>query len=190
MAISKNSTLSHSDIKSIYDSFNSFINSYGGTIAKLTVPAKYSAVDDSNVNNLNSKINEFKNDEYLKTQSSWWVNKTVTAGNLVYASDMTNINTTVSNFSKVKCRNTATNNKGTKTNGKHNKGTDSDGTCTINGTNGRGCGAHNGNNHGAWNEGCKNGSNSVTKSNGDKKNVYHSNTSTIDITYAQSTKTN
>lgn len=103
---------------------------------------------------------------------------------------MTNINTTVNNFSKVKCRNTATNNKGTKTNGKHGNVTDSRGSCNPKGTNDNDCRSHNGNHHGTWNQGCDNGSNSVTNSNVDKKNVYHSNTSTIDITYAQSTKTN
>ena len=112
MAISQNQKIEYTDLKSKYDSFNTFITNYGGSIAKLTVPANSPnphPVDDADINNLNGKINEFKADTYLKTQTSWWVNATVTAGNPAKASDWTNINTTISNFSKVKCRNSGTN---------------------------------------------------------------------------------
>ena len=106
MAISKDNRIDYTDLKSKYNSFNTFITNYGGSITKLTVPANSPAkVNASDINNLNGKINEFKADTYLKTKADWWVNKTVTAGNLAYASDWTNINTTISNFAKVKCRN-------------------------------------------------------------------------------------
>ena len=117
MAIEKDKPIIYTDLKSKYDSFNTFITNYGGSIAKLTVPANSPhLVDDADINNLNGKINEFKADTYLKTQTSWWVNKTVSAGALAYASDWTNINTTITNFAKVKCRNQGTNSYTFKTN--------------------------------------------------------------------------
>ena len=116
MAISEGSTVLQSDIKSKYDSFNNFIQSYGGTIAKLTVPGQYTVAYASQFNALNNKVNEFKNDTYLKTQASWWVaGPTVVAGtSLLDDGNFTNINTTISNFSKVKCRNNAYNSNSTR----------------------------------------------------------------------------
>ena len=114
MAFTQNSTALYNDLSSYYTSFNTFIQNYGGSIAKLTVPGANSAIAASNINNLNSKINEFKNDTFLKTETNLWVPAAnVTAGNTIYASNWTNISTTVSNFSVVKCRNTATNTYGT-----------------------------------------------------------------------------
>lgn len=110
MAISAGQSLAYNDLKSIYNSFNTFIANYGGSIGQLTVPDS-SKVRASDVNNLNTKITAFKNDTYLKTQTSWWVNASVTAGNKVYATDMNGIITTQGNFSKVKCRNSATNSR-------------------------------------------------------------------------------
>ena len=122
MAISQGSTVLQSDIKSKYDSFNAFITNYGGTIAKLTVPGQNTTVYASQFNAMNNKINEFKNDTYLKTQSSWWVaGPTVTAGtSLLDDANFTNINTTISNFSKVKCRNNTYNSHSTRSHSTNN----------------------------------------------------------------------
>lgn len=151
MAISKDSRIDYTDLKSKYDSFNTFITNYGGSIAKLTVPANSPAkVNASDINNLNGKINEFKADTYLKTKADWWVNKTVTAGNLAYASDWTNINTTISNFAKVKCRN-----QGTYSNGNHSH------NCNTQGYHNQSCSdgthSHNCNPHGTHGNNCSNG---------------------------------
>lgn len=152
MAISQNSSILYTDLKSKYDSFNTFITNYGGSIAKLTVPANSPAkVNASDINNLNSKINEFKADTYLKTQASWWVNKTVTAGNLAYASDWDNINTTINNFAKVKCRN-----QGTYSNGNHSHNCNTQGTYTHN-CNTQGTHSHNCNTQGYHNQSCSDG---------------------------------
>ena len=92
MAISTGSPLEYNDLKAKYDSFNSFINTWrnwGGTnIATLVIPNANSLVDDSNINTLNSKINEFKADEYLSTKN-WWTNATVTVGSLVQPVNLT-----------------------------------------------------------------------------------------------------
>jgi hypothetical protein len=63
-----------------YNTFNTFISNYGGgAISTLAVPS--GKITASHINNLNSKITEFKNDEFLKTQANWWVSGTnVTAG--------------------------------------------------------------------------------------------------------------
>lgn len=149
MAISQNSSILYTDLKSKYDSFNTFITNYGGSITKLTVPANSPAkVNASDINNLNGKINEFKADTYLKTKADWWVNKTVTAGNLAYASDWTNINTTISNFAKVKCRN-----QGTYSNGNHSHNCNTQGTHTHN-CNTYGTYSHNCNTQGTYSHNC------------------------------------
>jgi hypothetical protein len=54
---------------------------------------------------LNDKIEEFQFDTFLSTQPTWWVSGSVTIGELIAASNMDNINTTISNFSRVQCRN-------------------------------------------------------------------------------------
>ena len=113
MPISQNSRIDASDISSLYTTFNNFIQSYGGSIAKLpAAPGKNTIIYASAINALNNKINEFKNDTYLKTKSSWWVSSSVTIGHVIKASDINNINTTKNNFPSVKCRNQATNTKG------------------------------------------------------------------------------
>lgn len=128
MAISKDSPILQSDIASKYTSFNNFIGSYGGSIARLTAPGRYTTIYASQFNALNTKINEFKSDAYLGTQSSWWVNPgTVSSGTVIYASAFNNINTTINNFSKVKCRNNAKNSHGNNSQGKNNHGTCSNG---------------------------------------------------------------
>ena len=38
MALSQNSTILYSDISAVYDSFNTFITNFGGTITTLTKP--------------------------------------------------------------------------------------------------------------------------------------------------------
>ena len=130
MAISQGSTVTQADIKSKYDSFNSFITSYGGSISKLTVPGQNTIVYASQFNAFNTKINEFKNDTYLKTQSSWWVvGPTVTAGSSkLEASNFTNINTTIGNFSKVKCRNNTYNSHSTRSHSTNNNSPKSNST--------------------------------------------------------------
>ena len=113
MALTQISQVANSDLQSLYTTFNNFIQNYSNGIAKLTVPSNNKKVEATDLNNLNTKITAFKSDTYLKTQASWWVNATVTAGNPLKASDWTNINTTVTNMGKVKCKNNATNSKGT-----------------------------------------------------------------------------
>ena len=101
--IAQYNTLLHSDIKSIYDSFNTFISRYGGTITQFyaadsantpRIPAENAPVQATDINNLDSKIQEFQEDTYLKTEPTFWKNVTVSAGTIIYAGNMTNITTT------------------------------------------------------------------------------------------------
>lgn len=177
MAIAQNSKIVQSDIASIYSSFNTFISNYGGSITQLTTPTQYSKVEAKDINNLNNKLNEFKSETYLSTQSSWWVpSSTKAIGDLILAGDFTNINSSIANFSKVKCRNNAYNSHGTNSNGNNSNGNNSNGN-NSNGNNSNGNnsnGNHGNGNHGNGNHG--NGSNSNgnngngSQSNGDNTN--------------------
>lgn len=128
MAILYGNKILRSDINSIYSSFNTFISNYGGSIAQLgSAPAVGDEVDDATVTALNTKINNFKTDEYLSTQASWWITASVAEGSYIRDDDLNNIQTTVNNFSRVKCRNKAynsygSNNQGSKNNGKNSNG--------------------------------------------------------------------
>lgn len=118
MAISAGNVANAADISSIYTEFNTFINrwrGYGGTnIAALSSgPSAGALIDDSNINTLNSKIVEFQGDTYLKTQPTFWKNGTVSQGVVIKATDLNFAINTKANFASVKCRNTATNSKGT-----------------------------------------------------------------------------
>ena len=67
-------------------------------------------MDDDDINTLYNKVNEFKEDDYLKTKSSWWVGSSVTENTLI--KPVPTFNTTINNFVFVKCRNVATNTNG------------------------------------------------------------------------------
>lgn len=112
MAVAQGSKIDLSDLQSYYTSFNNFISSYGGSITQLELPTG-GKVQPSVISDLNDKIIEFQEEEYLGTQSDWWVAAaSVTVGEQIQAADFTNIDTTVANMASVKCRNTATNSKG------------------------------------------------------------------------------
>ena len=110
MAVSTGSTALSSDMQGWYKSFNNFISSYASGIGTLTVPAANKIIAATDVNNLNTKISAFKSDTYLSTQSGWWTTGSVSSGAVI--KPPTFITSTISNFSNVKCRNTATNSKG------------------------------------------------------------------------------
>jgi len=100
-------------MNSLYTSFNNFIGSYGGSIAKLTLLSNNPTIDDSHLNNLNNKVQEFKDDAYLGSKASWWVKgASVSAGTIIHASDLTGIQTTITNMTSVKCRNRSRNSSG------------------------------------------------------------------------------
>lgn len=134
MAITAGSEILQADIASIYNSFNTFIANYGGSITSLSVPSQNTTIYATALNNLNTKVNEFKSDTYLGTQSAWWIAANNAAiGDLIEASDLTNINTTIGNFSKVKCRNDAfnshsTNSHSSKADGKNSYSNNSNGS--------------------------------------------------------------
>ena len=118
MAISRNNSVLHSDINAIFSAFNTLINSqtWGiNAIPAADIPSQGSKVDDANIAVLNAKIDEFNSNEYLSTKD-WWVKSTVTEGDLLRATDLTNIINSVSHMSSVVCKNKADNNYGTRIN--------------------------------------------------------------------------
>lgn len=163
MAISKDTTIYQTDIKGIYDSFNSFIGSYGGTITRLTVPGQNTTIYATQFNALNNKINEFKSDTYLKTKASWWTPATtVVAGETVIrASDFDNILSTKGHFAQVKCRNDAYNSHGTNSHSTKQNSTNNHSTRSHS-TNSHTSKSHTNRSHSTNSHG--------TKGNGDKSN--------------------
>lgn len=129
------------DIKNWYTVFNSIISTDNFGIATLTVPSSGSKIQATQINALVDKVTEFRNNNYLKTQLSWFpAGSKVTAGvTKITPSNTTFINTVISNASKVKCANTATKTcgthssactSGTKSSGTKGHGSNSDGTLT------------------------------------------------------------
>ena len=142
MAISADNLINQTDINSIFTAFNSFISQYGGTISQIAssnIPSQGDKVDDATVTILNNKIDQFNADEYLKTKD-WWTKANISEGDLIRALSFNNIMTTVNNFSRVQCRNQATNNHSTNGNccNSNNKSVSCD-----NGTNGNCCNSNN-----------------------------------------------
>ena len=117
MAFSTGSRVDYVDLQSYYQSFNTFISNYAnGVISTLTIPSSGKSVQPVDVTNLNTKIQNFKSDEYLGTESSLWIPVTApTVGDLLRASTWTNITTTINNMAVVKCRNKANNTYSTQT---------------------------------------------------------------------------
>lgn len=150
MAIQYEAKIEQNDLAQIYSAFDTFIQSYGGTITTLgSPPAQYTNIDNNAINALNTKINAFKTDEYLSTQAGWWIPATVNEGDIIISSDLDEINDTVARFSLVKCRNKAYNNNGANSHGFNSHGTNSHGcsqtSCSANGYNHYGtCGVRSG----------------------------------------------
>lgn len=67
MAVSTGNKALYSDLTNWYSVFNSLAANYSNGITQLTTPASGSKISATNVNNLNAKITEFRNDYYLGT---------------------------------------------------------------------------------------------------------------------------
>lgn len=184
MAVQSGSKMLQSDLTNWYNTFNTFISKHGGgAISTLAVPS--GKIMASHINNLNSKITEFKNDEFLKTQANWWVSGTnVTAGTKFQPSEVTYVTTTMNNMSQVKCRNTYTYANGYHGNGTETNGNHGNGTCD-NGGNSRGRHTYNNrtNSQCCCNSYKGNGSHSNEPcGHGTKSNVNYNHQTAIDIT--------
>lgn len=133
MAITTGSLAEALDIQNKYSQFNNFIASFGGTITQLsTAPRQGDVLQTSDINNLTGKVDAFKQDTYLSTQSQWWTGIIVAHGDLITPSQFENIDTTISNFSKVKCRNDAYHGYGSNAHGQNADGNNNNTTCTAN----------------------------------------------------------
>ena len=137
-------TLNSSDLINWYNVFNNFISSYGGGIATLAVPAAGKTVTTGDINNLYGKVYEFAADAYLSALPSYWQATAVTAGEIVQASQLVPLETTMANMANIKCRNSngyygngicssGSKSCGTKTSSSKSNGIYASGTCS-NGT--------------------------------------------------------
>lgn len=136
MAVSRGSAALGSDMQDWYNRFNTILSRYSNGIATLTVPGRNSSILASNINNLNTKITAMKSDKWLGTVASYWTNQTVSAGTAI--TPPSGITSTIGNFGRVVCKNTATNNKGN-----HNQGCgrgNHDQCCDTNGNHSQTCG--------------------------------------------------
>lgn len=202
MSTGRGDKAAYSDVKNWYDTFNNLASNYSNGIGTLAVPSAGARINASDINNLHSKINSFRSDAYLGTQAGWWPTGTnVSAGAQITNGSLSSILTTVSNASRVKCRNTATNSKGAQSNGTRNNGACEWGTwenvdksCGGHGYGRKSNGRRSSGYH--WNGDRGNGVwGNVSQSNGangDGTNSHgnHSSGTVIDITCAQGTKTN
>lgn len=122
------------DVQEWYTIFNNIINTDNFGISALTVPDSGSKILATHINDLVDKVSEFRNNEYLSTQISWFpVGTKVTAGvTKITPSSTTFIDTVISNATKIKCANTATKTCGTHSStcgsGSKGSGIKSDGT--------------------------------------------------------------
>ena len=114
MAVSVGSVIAYSDLSAWYDAFNNLARTYSNGIATISKPSSGGTIRAAEINNLHSMISRFRTDKFLGTQSAYWPTGTnVSAGNVIYAASVTAaITRAYSNASRVKCKNTATNNSG------------------------------------------------------------------------------
>ena len=161
MAWTQGWAIGASEVSNWYTTLNKTIGSYGGGIAQLSNPIGVGRdVYASDLNNLTTKLDELKRDEYL-SNASYGSYSTVSKGQIIKATDWTGINSSISSLSGVKCRNKATYTNGTCSNGANGNGTKGNGS-KHNGTDGHGPQHH-------FNNTCIN----VGESNGTKGNVNH-----------------
>lgn len=132
-------TLSYTELKNWYTTFNNVISNYGGSLSTKTVPSSGSQAIPSNVNNLFTAINEMANETYLGTQPSLYSTDytVVASGNKINRSSTTPVSSTASKITSIKCRNKisyscGTHNSGTKSCGNNSSGTHSNGVNTDN----------------------------------------------------------
>ncbi len=130
-------TLSYTELKNWYTTFNNVISNYGGNLSTKSVPSSGSKAVASNINNLFTAINEMANEEYLGTQSSLYSTDytVVASGGKITRSSTTPISNTASKITQIKCRNKisyscGTNNNGTNSDSYNYNGTCSSGSCS------------------------------------------------------------
>ena len=113
MGTNRYDIVDYDDLRNWYTQFNRLV-SYSSGLSTLTVPADdRHSVRAREINDLHSQITNFQNDYYLGTQAAWWpTGVMVNRNQIIEATSLGAITTTVSNVSRVKCKNTATNSHG------------------------------------------------------------------------------
>lgn len=122
-------SLSYTELKNWYDTFNTVISNYGGDIEQLIVPTQDKA-KPNDINNLLNKITELANEEYLSTQPTLYdTDYTITSKGekIVRSTAATPISNTATNILSIKCRNKIQFSSGTCSSGKYSNGSFSSG---------------------------------------------------------------
>lgn len=122
-------SLSYTELKNWYDTFNTVISNYGGDIEQLIVPTQDKA-KPNDINNLLNKITELANEEYLSTQPTLYdTDYTITSKGekIVRSTAATPISNTATNILSIKCRNKIQFSSGACSSGKYSNGSFSSG---------------------------------------------------------------
>lgn len=117
-------------LNNIYNNINNTITRYtNGGISSETIPTR-SSIEASDINNLFSRIDSMKNDYYLSTKPSLFVNyASVNRGEKIVSLTKNNLDTMVTNFSTIVCKNSYSHNNGSKSNGRNSNGGNYNGSC-------------------------------------------------------------
>jgi len=107
-----NEKILNTELQNWYTTVNSVATNYGGGITTLTTPTANKKAEATDINNLVTKITQFKNDSYLGTQPQLYndLPTSVAAGAYIQQNLQSGMVTTIENLSLIKCRNAATNN--------------------------------------------------------------------------------
>ena len=118
MSVDQGNLALYSDMQYWYNTLNTILTNYGGSLGTLSVPAQ-DKIDASDINNLKNKIDTMKQDEYLGSVSSMYTTyNVVNQGTLITATTSSQYNTLINNLKNtIKCRNLATNSNTTKSHG-------------------------------------------------------------------------
>ena len=141
-----------SDLQSWYNAVNNIVNISKGSASNNQIDfgnisiSSNTTAKASDINALATKLNQFKNDSILGSNSTdqalYGSPGTVSAGGIIQAGIKNSYDTIVTNLAVIKCRNTVSNSygaceQGTCSSGKHSSGTNSCGQ-KSNGNNGNG----------------------------------------------------
>lgn len=123
MATTQGEKALFSDLVSWHNVLNNLATNYSDGVSTVSLPSEGAAIGASRINTLHDRITKFRSDKYLGTQAAWWpVPTNVVQGEHIKPANLTAILGTVSNASKVKCKNIAKNSSGSCPNGNYNRG--------------------------------------------------------------------
>lgn len=114
-----------------YNNIINKINNLLSTKSNLSDQLRKVAISDKitteNINVINNTLNKMKNDYYLSTVSDLFIIYAVQKNELIYENFYNNMNNMTENWSKIVCKNDASNSNGVDSNGTNSDGKQSNG---------------------------------------------------------------